>query len=286
MKKESLKILVCCHKLDSFKSDDVYMPIHVGKATSSVDLGIQGDDEGDNISAKNANYCELTGLYWAWKSLKNVDYIGLCHYRRYFNFNKRGTLLRNYTLADNIDDLDLDVPSITKLFSCNDIVLTKPKVYRYSLYVNYCKCHLSKDINLVEDIIINKYPEYERSIEQVIHRNNKLSHYNMFIMKWSDFDKYCEWLFSILQEAEKKIDVSNYDATQGRVYGYIAERLLNVYVYHNKMRVKYTPIYWVTNNSRFSTLLTRMLSQIFKTISFACNKYFDLIFDSRPQLKR
>ena len=83
----NIKIIVCCHKDDLKLSSDVYFPLHVGKAVSSLDLDIQGDDTGDNISEKNPGYCELTGMYWAWKNLKGVDYIGLCHYRRYFDFN-------------------------------------------------------------------------------------------------------------------------------------------------------------------------------------------------------
>ena len=62
--------------------DSVYMPIHVGRE-GKADIGYTGDHTGDNISSKNANYCELTGLYWAWKNL-DADYIGLVHYRRYF----------------------------------------------------------------------------------------------------------------------------------------------------------------------------------------------------------
>lgn len=38
-------------------------------------MGYIGDNTGDNISLRNSNYCELTGLYWAWKNLK-CDYIG------------------------------------------------------------------------------------------------------------------------------------------------------------------------------------------------------------------
>jgi hypothetical protein len=56
------------------KSDDIFMPVQGGKAISDIDLGIQGDDTGENISAKNPYYAELTILYWAWKNLKNVDY--------------------------------------------------------------------------------------------------------------------------------------------------------------------------------------------------------------------
>ena len=79
------KILVCCHKDDIYVNQEPYLPLQVGKALSDLDLGLLGDNTGDNISVKNKSYCELTGLYWAWKNLKGIDVIGLCHYRRYFD---------------------------------------------------------------------------------------------------------------------------------------------------------------------------------------------------------
>ena len=82
-----LTMLVCCHKEDIMATAEPYMPLQVGKDISKIDLNIQGDNTGDNISCKNQSYCELTGMYWAWKNLKNVDYVGLCHYRRYFDFH-------------------------------------------------------------------------------------------------------------------------------------------------------------------------------------------------------
>ena len=86
-----IKILVACHKSDTaIYQNDIYMPIQVGKALhANVELGFQCDNTGDNISEKNDSYCELTAIYWAWKNLKDIDYIGLCHYRRYFDFFKK-----------------------------------------------------------------------------------------------------------------------------------------------------------------------------------------------------
>ena len=73
-----IKILVATHKAYWMPEDDVYLPLHVGRE-GKQDLGFVGDNIGDNISLKNPNFCELTGLYWAWKNLQ-CDYIGLCHY--------------------------------------------------------------------------------------------------------------------------------------------------------------------------------------------------------------
>ena len=78
----NIKILVATHKKYDMPTERIYLPIHVGKA-GKESLGYQGDDIGDNISWKNTSYCELTGVYWGWKNLQ-CDYIGLCHYRRYF----------------------------------------------------------------------------------------------------------------------------------------------------------------------------------------------------------
>ena len=67
--------------------DDMYLPVHVG-ASGKNDLGYTKDNTGENISELNPSFCELTGLYWAWKNL-DADYIGLAHYRRHFSMVKK-----------------------------------------------------------------------------------------------------------------------------------------------------------------------------------------------------
>ena len=75
MMKPKSNLLVCTHKKFNLNTDENFLPIHVGKESSDVQLNIQGDNEGINISNKNQNYCELTALFWAWKNLKNNDFI-------------------------------------------------------------------------------------------------------------------------------------------------------------------------------------------------------------------
>ena len=90
----NIKIIVATHKKYWMPSDPVYFPIHVGAEGKKdpmghpLDLGYIKDNTGENISDKNKNYCELTGLYWAWKNL-NADYIGLAHYRRHFTVKNK-----------------------------------------------------------------------------------------------------------------------------------------------------------------------------------------------------
>ena len=78
-----VKIIVATHKKYRMPVDEMYLPVHVGAVGNETISGCQRDDEGENISALNPYFCELTGLYWAWKNLE-ADYIGLVHYRRHF----------------------------------------------------------------------------------------------------------------------------------------------------------------------------------------------------------
>ncbi len=243
----NVKILVCCHKKDVCESNAPYFPIHVGKAVNpNVDLGIQCDNEGDNISEKNGSYCELTGLYWAWKNLKGIDVIGLCHYRRYFDFHKQTKYPFPCTPINptSLEELDLSVPDdLSRKVREGAVVLAKPVIYPYSLQLEYCSSQLSTDFKVLQDHFDNQEDdEMRRAFYEVMYRGNKFSPFNMFLMSWNDFDAYCSWLFPLLSDVESKIDISHYSVAQKRVFGYMAERLLCVYMYAKKKDIIYKPV--------------------------------------------
>lgn len=249
-KQPKIKILVACHKADpNIRQDDIYMPIQVGKALHpELDLGFQCDNTGDNISEKNGSYCELTALYWAWKNLKDVDYIGLCHYRRYFDFGRKLLL---YESGINISSNDfhkikIEKPNINKIFSKYDIILAKPYSVPFSLEVEYNYAHIKNDFNILEGVLKELYPEYATSFNRFFYKNNKLSAYNMFLTSFQVFEGYCTWLFRILDEVEHRVKISSY-TDQARIFGYMAERLLNVYANYNKFKILYQPIVKIDN---------------------------------------
>lgn len=243
---DNLKIIVCCHKDDIYKSSNIYIPIHVGKALSEKEFGIIGDNTGDNISTKNDCYCELTGMYWAWKNLKEADYIGLCHYRRYFDFNHVGRRLFPLSTikTELFNKLNLDIsPKAEKWLKNNGCIIAKANHLHTSLYTHYCEEHYSTDFRILGDIIRETLPnKYFQSFIDTQIKSNRFSPYNMFIMNWETFDKYCSWLFPILKKVEKQTNITNYSSFQKRIYGYIAERLLNLYVNAEQLKVMQIPV--------------------------------------------
>lgn len=249
----NVKILVCCHKQDVMATQEPYMPIHVGKALHpNLDLGIQGDNTGDNISEKNGSYCELTGMYWAWKNLKDVDVIGLCHYRRYFDFHRHCRKWSPCTefLTSDLPKLDLSVPKnmISKLQNGVAFV-AKYRVYRYALAIDYCCEHMSDDFRTLQKVVYATQADYvKEAFRYVMYQNNKLSPCNMFLMTKTDFDNYCEWLFGILFKVESLIDISHYNSYQSRIFGFMAERLFNVYLYSKRFKTFHLPLILLKDN--------------------------------------
>lgn len=245
---KAVRIIVCCHKRDVMARQEPYMPVHVGSILSDKDLSIQSDAEGDNISSKNPNYCELTGMYWAWKNLKGVDVIGLCHYRRYFDFHNQCDRVLPETIfpSDQFDNIDLSIPSKAMDLLCDgSAYVARPRFYRSSLYLDYCQSHVSDDIRILENYIMTTQPEdIRKAWFETMHCSCQLRHYNMFIMTWHNFDAYCTWLFPLLSEMERRIDVSRYNPMQGRVFGYMAERLLNVWLMAKRFRLHERPVIW------------------------------------------
>jgi len=244
----TIKILVCCHKKDICVKQEPYMPIHVGHALhSETNLGMQCDDEGDNISLKNGSYCELTGMYWAWKNLKNVDIIGLNHYRRYFDFHKKVGFAQpeKQIKTKDFGTCNFDIPQkIVNLVNNGSVIVAKPRSYPVDIYTNYCCDHYSTDIKNLRKVIEEFCEKKYIKAFDTIMDSCKLIHYNMFLMQWEQYEKYCQWLFNILAIMEQRTNIENYDTTQKRIYGYLAERLFNVYLLANKVKTKQYPILW------------------------------------------
>jgi len=233
MCRENIKILIATHKKYKMPESSIYLPIHVGKE-GKKDLGYIGDNSGDNISKKNESFCEVTALYWAWKNL-DIEYIGLNHYRRYFT--KKGIFQR--ILNKNKYELILDENSIRELIKKYDVILPRKRNYFIeTVWSQYKNAHNIRDLEETRKIVEDKYPEYLISFDRVMN-DKKLHLYNMFIMRKKDFDDYCEWLFDILFELENRIDISQYNNYQRRVFGFISERLFNVWLdYKNCKKVE------------------------------------------------
>lgn len=229
-----IKILVATHKVYWMPEDDVYMPLQVGRE-GKQDLGFIGDNTGENISLKNPNYCELTGLYWAWKNLE-CDYIGLCHYRRYFcndshfcvKGGKRKAILKRVDYERLLKEYDVILPK-------------KRNYYIETVRSQYEHAHNKRDLDEAEKIIFELYPEYGEAFAKVM-KSTKLHILNMFVMKKTLFDEYCAWLFDVLFELEKRIDISQYDSYQSRVFGFLSERLFNVWLEKKQLNIKETGV--------------------------------------------
>lgn len=267
-----IKILVCCHKRSFVPTDEIYQPIHVGKANTLDDYGFIGDNQGDNISQFNRLYCELTGLYWGWKHL-NEDYIGLCHYRRYFSMRNKHFLksfmvycykkicqfksffknepsdayfyTNRYTISDELmmdkecSEFSKQIVKYIKRHPNIDVFALKPVclgAYNNFIYVSSVagRCHL----DIVSSIVKKQYPEIWECLDYT-YKSNKLHYGNMIIMKKSVFNDYCDFIFTVLQNhlkiiIESELYVTIDENSLNRLSGYLGELLTSAYVTYIK----------------------------------------------------
>ncbi|MBQ4284557.1 MAG: DUF4422 domain-containing protein [Lachnospira sp.] len=214
------RIYVMTHKEYVKPEDDMYISLHVGKALGN-DFGYVGDDTGDNISEKNRNYCELTGMYWLWKNVK-CDIVGICHYRRYFVVDE--DFIKKDYIESVLSEYDIIVPGSA---------MTPGE----TVGKHYEKEHYWKDMQLCRDVIGEKYPEYLDAFDLCMNCN-MFSVGNMVITKKEIYDEYCQWLFDVLFEVEKRCDISEYDTFQARIYGFLSERLFRVWMLNRKYRIR------------------------------------------------
>ena len=207
-----LKVVVAAHKPYAMPDDSVYLPLQVG-AAGRPSMGYARDDEGESISGRNANWCELTGLYWAWRNMK-ADAAGLVHYRRHF----RG--------AHGIATGD----ELREALAGHDVVLPKKRNYFIeTTYSQYAHAHHAADLDETRRILAERHPEFLPSFDAAM-RSTRGHRFNMMVMRRPVLDAYCTWLFDVLFELERRLDISGYSPNDARVFGFVAERLLDVWL--------------------------------------------------------
>lgn len=226
---KDIKIIVATHKKYQMPNDDIYLPIHVG-AEGKESIGYQADNVGENISNKNSYFCELTGLYWAWKNL-NADYIGLSHYRRHF------TCCKNIPKKEEDKfEILLNREQVEKILETTDIILPKKrKYYIENLYDHYKHTMYIEPLDETRRIIEEQCPEYLTEFDK-LHKRTSAHMFNMFIMKKEYLDKYCDWIFKILFELEQRVKPEQYDSFHARYLGRISELLFDVWINTNNLK--------------------------------------------------
>ena len=228
---KNIKIYVATHKKYDVVDNDIYIPLQVGSAINK-DLGYQKDSDGENISNKNKSFCELTGLYWIWKN-SNAKITGLVHYRRYF-FKK---IFSNK--QSNIIDYE-EINDYLKKYDC--IVTKKSKIIFGTVEKYYIKKHHKQDYDALRTVIKEQYPDYLNSFEKVS-KSNYYYNLNMMICDKKILNSYCKWLFGILFEVEKITDISNYSDYDKRLYGFLSEIMLRVWLEKNNLKLKECYVY-------------------------------------------
>ena len=227
-----ISMYVAAHKKFTVPDIEGYVPLEVGAALRDEHFGYIRDDDGENISAKNPFFCELTAYYWIWKN-SDANIVGLSHYRRYFSKYRINPDPHYYLRSDEIK----------QLMTQYDVILPEHFYWRkHDLKSGYyAGAGVSPDLDTIGDIIQDLYPAYSQTYRDVL-THHEASYCNMFVMKKAGFDAYCKWLFDILFEAERRIDISDYTPAEKRIFGYMSEILLNVWVEQNEKKVCYKPM--------------------------------------------
>lgn len=237
---DSIQIFACDHR----KNADYSLPfIRLGNSQSDAAINIKDDDE---LRPYHVVLSEGAQIWWVWKHLKelgNPDYIGFCHYRRFFG--RANSYIKNITWAElpnykpfspieqlsilNADKLDGIVPiafNPLKDIAFKDIA-KQTKYFSDSDGLGFTSEVVCKSFEL----LLECCPEDLRKHVKSAMANDCIYVCNIFTMKRELFETYGQIVFAAchkLNEFVKNIDISNFHK---RWMGYILERFTSCIIH-------------------------------------------------------
>ncbi len=237
LKDNSAMFTVTHKKFDIPVNHVFYNIIHAGRE-NNVELGFIGDNSGKNISSYNSMINECTALYWLWKN-DNHDYIGLCHYRRYFISQYDNEIIMREELTEILNQCDIIVAQRENLY---------PLTVKEQLYQTINENAFEETIAAVKSAMLKKQPLYLNAFDYVM-QGNEMFPCNMFFANKKIVNFYCKWLFSFILDVCNNVDLQSYDDYSKRAVGFIAERLFTVWLIMQSYRIKELEIKLVDFNA-------------------------------------
>jgi hypothetical protein len=217
-------------------------PIGVGGYTEE---GMLSDATGDNISALNPYYNELTALYWIWKNTDD-PWVGLYHYRRVLAFKYDKTWADpfgfNIDASDFVFDYffnDEQFSALTDLMSVSDIVMPRMRVIEGTVADHYRRVHDADSWQVFGQVLHEMRPDLAPYLV-LFERTNLSTAFNMFVMRRDTFNHYCSDLFAVINEVFRRIGPRE-DFYLKRYPGFLAERFLTLWMRVNVLRVAEVP---------------------------------------------
>ena len=263
-----IKIYTLTHKKFNVPPDPLYVPLQVG-SEEKEDLGYLCDNTGENISALNCYYSELTGLYWIWKNDHETEYVGTCHYRR-FLLNEQEKIFTKRELEEKLRSYDL--------------ITTKRVHLNNSYYYGFSANHNIHALDVTGEVIKEKYPAYYDTFVRLV--NGPETYFgNMFVTSKKHFDDYCSWLFTIFFEVQKRIDLeTDADEYHRRVFGFISEFLLLVWITVNQLHVFECKVGMIGEKAETREMKEQIAIYLEKRDVAGAKKYFMDCLRKRPDV--
>ena len=235
-----VKVVIAAPKGCWLPKDPLYIPVQIGPSEDGDAPG------GDSIRDRHAGYGDLTALYWAWKHL-DAEYLGFSRHDCLFTLRRFG--------ADRKNALTLDQARLS--LNGAEVLLPRRRKYRVETsYGQYVRVHRAEDLDRLRALLEERWPDYLGAYDRSLRRTSGHRD-NLCVMRRDLMDRYCQWLFDVLEALEARTPPERFSAGDPHVFSYAAERLLDVWLEVNGVKYREIPCLtlnqrgWITRGARF-----------------------------------